>query len=99
LDNDFVDLLSFFHDRRLETKEENILISPAIFDPNKCQGFMRAEGNIVFIRGIWLDFEVGDLKPDEFPDLFPDTRMLFSIRLITRLRHPGSVLSFRRRIS
>jgi hypothetical protein len=32
-------------------------------------------GNIVFIRGIWLDFEAGDLKPDEFPDLFPDTRM------------------------
>ena len=36
---------------------------------------MRAIGNIVYVRGIWLDFEVGDLKPDEFPDLFPDTRM------------------------
>lgn len=32
-------------------------------------------GNIVFVRGIWLDLEGGDLKPDEFPDLFPDTRM------------------------
>jgi len=32
-------------------------------------------GNIVFVRGIWLDLERGDLKTDEVPDLFPDTRM------------------------
>jgi hypothetical protein len=71
----FIELLSVFHERCLKTKEENMLISPAIFDPNKCEGSKRAMGNIVFVRGIWLDFEGGDLKPDEFPDLFPDTRM------------------------
>jgi len=49
----------------LKTKDGNMLISPAIFDPEKCEGSKRAVGNIVFVRGLWLDFEGGDLKPDD----------------------------------
>jgi hypothetical protein len=98
-DDKLIELLSVFHDRCLKTKEENMLISPAIFDPNKCEGSKRAMGNIVFVRGIWLDLERGDLKPDEFPDLFPDTRMAIFNTYNHTPEARGSVLSFRRRIS
>ncbi len=74
-EDDFIELLRELHRRCLKTKDGNKLISPAIFDPEKCEGSKRAVGNIVFVRGLWLDFEGGDLRPDEFADLFPDTRM------------------------
>jgi hypothetical protein len=60
----------------LKTKTITLLISPAIFNPEKCKTTRRGIGNIEYIRGIWLDFENGDLKPDEIPNLFPHTRMV-----------------------
>jgi hypothetical protein len=30
----------------------------------------------VYVRHLWLDFEDGDLPPNEFPKLFPHTRMV-----------------------
>jgi hypothetical protein len=69
-------ILDGLHKDIIEKKELGMLISPAIFDPNKCKGSKRGLDNIVYIRGIWLDFEDGDLKPDEFPSLFPHVRMV-----------------------
>ena len=53
-DDDFIDLLVAFHKEIIGKKEERWLISPAIFDPDKCEGSDRGLGNIVYIRGIWL---------------------------------------------
>jgi len=53
-----------------------MLISPAVFNPNKVSKTKRGIGNIEYIRAIWLDFEDGDLEPTEFPHLFPKTRMV-----------------------
>jgi hypothetical protein len=75
-DDEFIDVLAAFHEDIIGKKEQRWLISPAIFDPDKCEGSDRGLGNIVYMRGIWLDFEDGDLKPDEFPSLFPHVRMV-----------------------
>jgi hypothetical protein len=73
----FVSWLQALHGGKLKTKEENYLISPSVFDPNKCGGGKRrGTDNIVYVRHLWLDFEDGDLSPDEFPKLFPHYRML-----------------------
>jgi hypothetical protein len=72
----FIACLQTLHERKLKTKEENYLISPSIFDPHRDGGKRRGTNNIVYVRHLWLDFENGDLPPDEFPKLFPHTRML-----------------------
>ena len=59
-------------------KKKNLLISPAIFDPSLCENHDRARGNIKYLQNLWLDFEKGDLPPDELPNLFPNLRMVIS---------------------
>jgi hypothetical protein len=51
------------------------MISPAMFDPALSSEHDRGNANIVYLRHLWLDFEDGDLKPEEFPSLFPELRM------------------------
>jgi len=75
-DDHFIYLLNQAYTRVFNTKDENMLISPAIFNPNNVSNKKRGIANIEYIRGIWLDFEDGDLKPTEFPDLFPQTKMV-----------------------
>ena len=53
-------------------------MSPAIFDPNRVSDTARGTGNIVYLQNLWLDFENGDLSPDEFPNLFSRTRMILT---------------------
>jgi hypothetical protein len=77
----FIDFLTDCHYRILKTKDENWLVSPAIFDPNKkneegTASTRRGKANIVCVRHIWLDFENGDLTPEEFAELFPSVEML-----------------------
>ena len=36
----------------------------------------RGLNNIVAMRNLWMDFESGQLQPDEFPDLFPKTKLV-----------------------
>ncbi len=76
----FVQYLKTFHARTLQTKEENILISPSVFDPKQSTGDGKKRGynNIVYVRNIWLDFENGDLHPDEFPKLLPNLKMVIT---------------------
>ena len=71
----FVDALKTFHRRQLPSKEENYLIAPAIFDPSRGIKKRRRE-NIVYLRHVWLDFENGDLRPDELAALFPNVRLI-----------------------
>ena len=72
----FVDALKALHRRKLTCKEQNVLISPAVFDPGRGTDKKRGLENIVYTRHVWLDFEDGDLSPWELAALFPRTRML-----------------------
>jgi hypothetical protein len=64
----FLGFLEHLHKRTVESKDTNPLISPAIFDPNhpKAEGkTKRGLQNIVAMRHLWMDFENGDLPPEE----------------------------------
>jgi len=75
----FLEFLKHLHTRTVERKDGNLLISPAIFDPNhpEAEGCtQRGLKNIVAMRHLWMDFESGDLRPEEIPELFPHVRMV-----------------------
>ena len=61
---------------RTNSKDENFLFSPAIFDPDRSPGTNRGKANIAYLRNIVLDFENGELRPEELPNLFPGLRMV-----------------------
>jgi hypothetical protein len=71
-----VRLLWHFHSRTLTHKNDNNLWSPAVFDPSSSEQHNRGRNNIKYLQHIWLDFEDGDLQPDELPKLFPNLRMV-----------------------
>jgi len=64
------------HRKFWQTKEDNYHISPSVFDPKKVAATFRATDNIVFLQHLWLDFENGNLRPHQVPDLFPHLRMV-----------------------
>ena len=75
----FLGFLKHLHSRTAESKEANLLISPVIFDPNhpKAEGMTkRGLDNIVAMQHLWMDFENGDLRPEEIPELFPHVRLV-----------------------
>jgi hypothetical protein len=75
----YVEALKSFHRQSYDRKDANKLISPAIFNPNhpKAKGeTKRGLNNIVTIRSLRLDFENGQLHPQQVPDLFPLTKLL-----------------------
>lgn len=78
----FIEVLRYFHFRKLHSKSENSLISPAIFNPNIKPGndqrrvTTRGKINIVYLQHIWLDFEDGELTPEQFAELFPGIEMI-----------------------
>ena len=72
----FVGFLRRCHERRTNSKNENFLFSPAIFDPDRSSGTNRGKANIVYLRHIVMDFEDGELRPEELPNLFPGLRMV-----------------------
>ena len=57
-------------------KERIMLLAPALFDPARSKETKKGNDNVVYLRHVWLDFEDGDLKPEEFPSLFPEWRMV-----------------------
>jgi hypothetical protein len=46
------------------------------FDPGLSPGTNRGKANIAYLRHIVLDFENGELRPEELPSLFPGLRMV-----------------------
>jgi hypothetical protein len=72
----FIAGLRWWHQFSYERKEENGLISPAIFDPSLSDETKRGLANIRAIWGIWLDCDGGDLTHEEFARLFPRQRMV-----------------------
>jgi hypothetical protein len=72
----FIRILGLWHIREIKNKKEAMLMSPAVFDPALAGDKDRGTENIKYLRNLWLDFEDGELRPDQFPDLFPNLRML-----------------------
>ena len=74
-DKDFVEFLRGLHIRSV-AKNEALLWSPAIFDPDKSAETSRGLVNITAIWGLWLDNDGGDIDIKEFVDIFPHLKMV-----------------------
>lgn len=77
--DEFIGWLGELSRREFPKKEMNQLISPAIFAPkhaNRQPGHARGLGNIVYVQHLWMDFDGGDLAPEELSKLFPTIRMV-----------------------
>lgn len=74
-DDGFIALLAELHQRVTEAKDNNFLISPATFDV-AIAGVDTQRGleNVATVRGIWLDFDDGDLSHGDFATVFPALR-------------------------
>jgi hypothetical protein len=72
----FVLAMETVHKRHIAEKAANPLFSPAIFDPNQSSTSKRGRENIVYLQNLVLDFENGELLPEEIPNLFPDLRLI-----------------------
>jgi hypothetical protein len=72
----FIGFLHKCHEHRTNSKDENFLFSPAIFDPDRSPGTNRGKANIAYLRHVVMDFEDGELRPEELPNLFPGLRMV-----------------------
>jgi hypothetical protein len=71
-DDGFIALLAELHQRVVEAKDDNFLISPATFDAAMAGvDTQRGFDNVSHARGIWLDFDDGDLTHNDFAAVFP----------------------------
>ena len=75
--DEFIEELKRCHNNVVETKTDNNLISPSVFDLGLSETTDRGRDNVVYATGIWLDNDGGDLTPEEFRKLFPDLKILF----------------------
>ena len=69
-------LMAVCHPRIESEKEQALMLAPAMFDPALSDQTDKGNDNVVYVRHVWLDFEDGDLKPKDFPNLFPEWRMV-----------------------
>jgi hypothetical protein len=69
------DLEEAFTEAKYDKKEDNFLICPSAFDPDKAPDTKKGKANVVFASGIWLDFNGGGLQPLRFSKIFSTLRM------------------------
>lgn len=62
-----------------------------MFDPNRSAGTNRGKDNIAYLQNIVLDFENGELRPEELPILFPGLR----IAITNTFNHTSAKPQFR----
>lgn len=76
-DDGFIALLAELHLRVVAAKDDNYLIAPATFAAD-IDGVETKRGldNVVAARGVWLDFDDGDLTHDDFAAVFPGLRFV-----------------------
>ena len=82
----FVSQLRIWHADSVPSKEANALISPSVFDPELARqagdfndkGKLKKRGRAAVRSsiGIWLDNDWGDMKKEQFAELFPELRMV-----------------------
>jgi hypothetical protein len=73
---DFAPAMKRAHQRQIESKTANALFSPAIFDPARSSTSNRGRDNILYLQNVVLDFENGELRPHQIPDIFPDLQLI-----------------------
>ncbi|MCJ2105919.1 DEAD/DEAH box helicase [Methylobacterium sp. E-041] len=82
---EFVEYLKWLGKRKLQSKGDNFLISPALFVPNFENNTFRTLENVQTSNGIWFDVENGNLPYDEWPRIFPQLEMvIYSTRSHTK---------------
>ena len=74
----FVEFLRICHEHQPKSKPDSYLFSPAIFDPSLPTGKHRGKGNVLYLRHVVLDFENGEVRPEDLPRLFPDLQMVIT---------------------
>ncbi len=74
--SEFINLLKKAHKRAYLPKSANRLLSPSYFQTVEGVDTHRGIENVLFARGIWLDFEGGNLTHGDFADLFPRLRIV-----------------------
>ena len=62
------------HDEFRPQKEDNTLVSGALFELDNNKEATKGLANITLVNGVWLDFDGGALSPDEFAKMFTDVR-------------------------
>lgn len=72
---EFESVLEKLSKREIPTKEENGLLSPSLFDPSRSEQTSRGKENFLIANGIWLDFDGGDIGPNDFASMYPTLRM------------------------
>lgn len=75
-DDVFIAALKKVHRERRDQKEDNYLISPAVFDPSRSGATSRGLANVLSANGIWIDVDVGDLTHKDFASIFPHIRIV-----------------------
>jgi hypothetical protein len=76
--NSVVEMENFLESRKkmkFASKEENRLFSLTKFDPTKSDLNYRGLDNVEYTYGILLDFDGGDMKPEDLARIFPELRM------------------------
>ncbi len=71
-DDEFIAALSALARQTIPNKESALLISPATYDPDLggSSSTKRGLANVQYVRGLWFDFDGGDLTPEEFARIF-----------------------------
>lgn len=72
----FIELLKQTHKREHLPKSKNGLLSPSYFQAVEGVKTHRGMENVLFSRGIWLDFEGGNLTHKGFANLLPRLRIV-----------------------
>ncbi len=72
--DDIKDQLYVYHLTLCPKKEDNVLVSGALFNRSKSAETNKGLANIVAVNGIWLDIDGGYLKPVEIEKVFSDVR-------------------------
>lgn len=72
----------------IASKKDTHYLSPSLYDPALCTDHDRGTGNILYCRHLYLDFDVGDLKPEDLPNLFPNLKMVVTNSFSHTAEHP-----------
>jgi hypothetical protein len=73
--DEFIRHLRGMSGRTVEAKEDSGLITPEIMDPEKSDETSRGLANVRAIWCIWLDFDGGEMTPEDLAHLFPRLRI------------------------
>ena len=73
--DEFVDQLREDHKKILQSKSDNLLVSPALYDPELVDDHVRSLDNIVFANNIWIDVDEGQMTTTAFRRMFPEFKM------------------------